>query len=542
MAHPDDLNTLTTRDRRTVGQSAASTTPALTILYHPDVTRIGERVALPPLAVAGGQVAVSRVEPLFGPPRGGSARGLQTPFISRQPIHLLAEPSGGVVISRDGTKTSVRVGESRVMDQFMVPGPAVDLGVVLTVASDVVLLLHRVRADRAPDAPDHGLVGASDALNEVRDRIDLVAGSDAPVLLRGETGSGKELVAKAIHAASARSRGPYVILNLAAVPGQLAASELFGHIEGAFSGAKGKREGYFARADRGVLFLDEVGETPSDVQPLLLRALESGEIQPVGASKVAHVDVRLVSATDADLETMVTAGAFRAPLLYRLANHEIRLPPLRQRKDDIGRLLRHFLLDELTRQGRAQVLQRPLTDPPWLPGPLVARLADHPWPGNVRQLRNVARYLASLREDPTVDDPHLERLLQGPTPERTRPGVPPGGYATGPAPAAPHTQPRFQRPAASGASPSSVTEDQLEAVMRDHDYRLGPAAGVLGMSRPSLNALVDKHPLLRRARSLTAEEIAACAAEHGDDIDKMWRALRVSKRGLTLRMGELGLT
>ena len=174
-------------------------------------------------------------------------------------------------------------------------------------------------------------------------------------------------------------------------PPTLAASELFGHVEGAFSGARGRNVGYFGRADGGTLFLDEIGETPVDVQPTPLRALESGEVQQIGARGVRRVDVRLIAATDADLEGMARAGSFRAPLIYRLATHEIRIPPLRERHDDIGRLLRHFLADELTKAGRVDELRRPPTQDPWLPGPVVERLACYDWPGNVRQLRNVSR-------------------------------------------------------------------------------------------------------------------------------------------------------
>ena len=305
------------------------------------------------------------------------------------------------------------------------------------------------------------------------------------MLVRGETGSGKELVARVIHDAGPRANSPYVVLNLGAIPSTLAASELFGHVDGAFSGARGRNEGYFGRADGGTLFLDEIGETPLDVQPTLLRALETGEVQQIGARGVRRVDVRLVAATDADLEVMARTGGFRAPLIYRLATHEIRIPPLRERRDDIGRLLRHFLVAELTAVGRVDELRRPPPEDPWLPGPVVERLACYSWPGNVRQLRNVARYLAGMPGSPAPNDSGLTRLLAD-----EAPATPPPTKAAAAPP--PITSRR--------ARPSDLDDGQVAAALARHDYRLGPAAKELGISRPSLNGLVEKHPILRRAR------------------------------------------
>src|SRR6185312_10546599 len=197
-------------------------------------------------------------------------------------------------------------------------------GVVLLLADRIALLLHRFQP-LFEAVPRYGLVGESETLLETRRQIRQVADLDVPVLLRGETGTGKELVARAIHQASVRRDRPYLALNMSAIPSSLAASELFGAAKGAFTGADQKKRGYFSRASGGTLFLDEIGEVPPEVQPLLLRALESGEIQPVGAEEIQRVDVRTIAATDSDLEAEIASGRFRAPMLHRLSGYEIRI-------------------------------------------------------------------------------------------------------------------------------------------------------------------------------------------------------------------------
>jgi two-component system nitrogen regulation response regulator NtrX len=244
------------------------------------------------------------------------------------------------------------------------------------------------RRGAARSTPADGLVGQSAAIETLRGEIEAFAAVEAPVLLLGETGTGKELVAQGIHAASRRHRGPFVSVNLGAIPPSLAASELFGAARGAFTGAVQAQDGFFRKAQGGTLFLDEIGETPQEVQASLLRVLEAGEIQPVGAQSALRVDVRVLAATDADLEQRVQAGTFREPLLHRLAGYSIRLPPLRERRDDVGRLLVHFLRQELAATGELDILDRDSPHLLWIKPALVVRLARYDWPGNVRQLRN----------------------------------------------------------------------------------------------------------------------------------------------------------
>ena len=232
-----------------------------------------------------------------------------------------------------------------------------------------------------------GIVGRTPRMCETLDRLRRVAPTDASVLISGETGTGKELAARAVHRLSRRSTRPFVTANLAAMPETLAASELFGHERGAFTGADRMRIGRFEAADSGTLFLDEVGELPRDVQVTLLRALQEGEFERVGATVTRRANVRLVAATNRDLEQALEDGTFRSDLFYRLSVFPIHLPPLRERRDDIGALAEHFLRASAARLARSFTGIEPTS---------LARLCAFDWPGNIRQLQNVIEFSAIL--------------------------------------------------------------------------------------------------------------------------------------------------
>ena len=223
------------------------------------------------------------------------------------------------------------------------------------------------------------MIGASPAMHEIYDQIQRVAATDASVFVVGETGTGKELVARSVHALSARSEGPFVALNCGAIPPTLIESELFGHERGSFTGATERRAGCFERAHRGTLFLDEVAEMPLELQVKLLRALESAEIQRIGGREAIPVDVRLVAATNRDPKRAVQEGLLREDLLYRLLVFPIQLPPLRNRPGDLDLIADHLLAQLNRRDGRRVELTRAARE----------RLRLHRWPGNVRELRNV---------------------------------------------------------------------------------------------------------------------------------------------------------
>ncbi|WP_422099722.1 sigma-54-dependent transcriptional regulator [Variovorax sp.] len=253
------------------------------------------------------------------------------------------------------------------------------------------------------DADDAELIGPSEAMREVHKRIGLAAASAMPVLVLGETGTGKEMVARALHRHSARAGGPFVAINCSAIPKELLESELFGHVRGAFTGATGERPGCFRAADGGVLLLDEIGDMALDVQAKMLRALQEGEVTPLGGHRTVKVDVRVVAATHRDLRAAVREGRFREDLLYRLDVLSIRLPPLRERLADIIPLAEHFL---------RRAVPRDATEPPKsLSAEAARRLLGHPWPGNVRELRNAMERCQALVRHRVIGEADLAAAL-----------------------------------------------------------------------------------------------------------------------------------
>ncbi|MBN6103248.1 sigma-54-dependent Fis family transcriptional regulator [Xanthomonas sp. CFBP 8703] len=257
----------------------------------------------------------------------------------------------------------------------------------------------------APQAPaeDAGaLLGHSAAMRTVHKRIGLAAASDLPVLVSGETGTGKELVARALHRASARAGAAFVAVNCAAIPAELIESELFGYRKGAFSGAVADRPGLIREADGGTLFLDEIGDMPLPMQAKLLRFLQEGEVSPLGGRGAQKVDVRVVAATHRELAQLVADGRFRSDLRYRLNVVPIELPPLRERGDDIVLLAQHFL-------------EEGASAPRTLSAAAQARLRAYPWPGNVRELRNAMQRCQVLVRTPTIEAHDLDEVLAGDT-------------------------------------------------------------------------------------------------------------------------------
>ncbi len=243
-----------------------------------------------------------------------------------------------------------------------------------------------------------GLIGQSPAWKEVVEKIRMVAPADAPVLIEGETGTGKEQVARAIHALSGRAHRPFVALNCSALVTALAESELFGHERGAFTGAVSRRRGRFELANNGSLFLDEIGDMPIDIQPKLLRAIQEKSFERVGGEVTIHADVRIICATHKDLEGLVQEGRFREDLYYRLNVFPIHLPPLRERGDDVFLLADYFLQKLAARLGHERFY---LTDA------ALQYLKSYSWPGNVRELQNTLERAAILCQGSTIDVEHL---------------------------------------------------------------------------------------------------------------------------------------
>jgi DNA-binding NtrC family response regulator len=249
-------------------------------------------------------------------------------------------------------------------------------------------------SEREEEFGHYGIVGKSKAIQEVLHKLELVARSKSTVLITGETGTGKELAARAIHARSAQAEMPLIKVNCAAIPEPLIESELFGHVKGAFTGATANRRGRFALADGGTLFLDEIGTLGSAVQARLLRVLQEREFEPVGSERTTQVDVRVIAATNRDLHAMVAEGRFLEDLYYRLSVIPITLPPLRERPDDIPLLVEHFVRKHAQRTGRPTLGIDPLAR---------ERLAGYHWPGNVRELENTIERAVVLAAGPVID-------------------------------------------------------------------------------------------------------------------------------------------
>jgi formate hydrogenlyase transcriptional activator len=243
------------------------------------------------------------------------------------------------------------------------------------------------------------IVGNSAAFRRVLEIVRIVAATNATVLINGETGTGKELIAEAIHKCSERSHGPFVKVNCAAIPAGLLESELFGHERGAYTGAVTRGIGRFERANRGTLFLDEIGDLPLELQPKILRVIQERQFERLGGAATIHTDVRVICATHRNLIEMIDERQFRADLFYRLSVFPIELPPLRERPEDIHSLVQHFVMDYARR------MQKPITA---IAGQFMAALAHHSWPGNVRELQNFIERSVILSKGPVLNGSQWE--------------------------------------------------------------------------------------------------------------------------------------
>jgi DNA-binding NtrC family response regulator len=345
---------------------------------------------------------------------------------------------GGVLVEDLGSKNGTFVGGARVREAWARPGTTVSLG-----RSTIV-----VRAEEGlgamPGEPLPGVAGASIAMRRIADQVRRLARHSLPVLIAGESGSGKELVARALHDEGPRRDRPFVAINVTALPRELVESELFGHERGAFTGAHAQRLGAFAEAEGGTLFLDEVGDLPLDAQPKLLRALDGYEIRRVGASGGGRRgDVRVVAATHAPLEERVTQGAFRRDLFHRLECFVVHVPPLRDRRGDIAAIARQLLSLLAGDIGRRRLTPA-----------AIARLSAHDWPGNVRELRNaLCRSADAVGRDGIIDASHIDAGLR-----RVRGGGP--------------------------------NREVARALLRDHRGNLSAAARTAGLPRTTFRKLL----------------------------------------------------
>jgi formate hydrogenlyase transcriptional activator len=311
------------------------------------------------------------------------------------------------------------------------------------------------------------LIGSSARFRSVLDQISMVAPVDSAVLIQGETGTGKEVIAQAIHVASPRCHSPFVALNCAAIPSALLESELFGHERGAFTGAVAQTIGRFQSANRGTLFLDEVGDLPLELQPKLLRVLQERQVEPLGGNRTIQVDVRVIAATNQDLWRMVQERKFRADLYFRLHVFPIMLPPLRERMEDIPSLVEHFVSKFAKQQGK-------IID--CIPDDVLGELIRHDWPGNIRELQNVIECAVILTTGRALKL-HLGELRRQnpePAPARTLDGA---------------------------------KRAHILATLRETNWIIGGrrgAAALLGLPRTTLITMMRRHGIARENLGLPA--------------------------------------
>lgn len=363
-----------------------------------------------------------------------------------------------IILTGQGTiQTAVQAMKLGASDYLTKPFPLGDLEQRCRLAWERCLLQKENRQLKAiieRSQPKVEIVGASDRMQEVFRLVERVAPTDKPVLIQGESGTGKELVARAIQLNSSRSREPFVTVNCAALPEQLIESELFGHQKGAFTGATSEKPGLFEVADRGTLFIDEIGELPLASQPKLLRVLEDGSLRRVGSHKERRVNVRIIAATNRDLASAVEAGDFRQDLYYRINVMSLQLPPLRERADDMPPLIDHFL-------GKG-----------WEIEPDARRaLLNYRWPGNVRQLINTIERATVLADDQTITVDDLPREVVE-------------GAQTAPASASCESQ-RLDE----------IERSHIQEVLKRERGNKARAARALGIHRRKLYRLLERYNL-----------------------------------------------
>lgn len=530
--------------------------PCLTIIYHNHLERIGDRLIMSELP-HGGLVKVGRTSPRFTSVKSAwSGHPIKDTCVSRSPF-VLSMKNDHVRLDRADCRSDIEV-DGHPLDQHVDLSPAnLQEGVVLLLARRVVLLLHLYEPPNQslstpPSDSNWGIIGHNPGIQKLRQDLGNVAPYDVPVLLRGESGTGKELAAAAIHQLSPRRDLAFISVNMGALPPSLATTELFGAHRGAYTGATQSQEGYFRKAHQGTLFLDEIGDTPPEIQVALLRVLETKEVIALGAQKPYRVDTRIIAATDADLDAQMASGEFREQLMHRLAGYEIWLPPLRQRRDDIGHLLIYFLRQELEHMGGEHRLESNVEE--WLPAKVVATLTAYHWPGNVRELKNIVKQLLihnRRNEVIGLTESLLRRFSKARPSEEFPASDPPPRPKSSMTLHKPMEESEeefaYRRPAKefeeefAPRKPREISEEEIAETYRAHRYVLVATAKALRISRGSLYNRIQSSPYLRLPSDLTSEEIQAAHITCEGNLEKMVDHLGVSKTALRRRLKELRL-
>jgi len=551
----------------------------LRLLYHSDLSRLGA-VSLRATVADSEWLTIGRGAPFFAPLGSHEpSDSLDDPQVSRKQLHIrwcadIQRFEVDTVASAKRPLFEVSLDPSQPATVSRITGPTLLAPGSCVAIGDRVLLGLELGDTRGPRVDRMGLVGESDVVWALRDEVRSVAQFGRPALVIGPTGAGKELVARALHLHGPRSSRPFVAVNCAALPEKLVESTLFGHKRGAFTGADTDEPGLFRAADGGILFLDELGELPLAIQPKLLRVLQDGVVAPVGAHDGRRVDVRVVAATNRDLDALVRAGALREDLYHRLSTHVLRVPPLADRRFDIPELFVHMLrrlrvdhpsLDWLWSRGREWQQAVPIA--------FMADLLRRGFQGNVRELENYVERTARQNLTPGAfrapDPPSLASasfvLPSGsiipPAPDARgsleEPRVPEAilraaGETLGLAhktvlkllpPAllvalSAEAQQRQSSVAEQTATLRARASQSLVTLLEAHDYNQSGLASALGTSRTTLIKLMDDLHV-PRATDLTPDAIALARSQTGDDLAAAARLLGVSSGALKRRLAIL---
>ena len=491
----------------------------LTIVFHPDTSRIGETAVFE--KPRGARVRVlGRDSPGFARPESGSTQliPLNDCYVSREALQFRYS-DGSVCIQRKSSSSRARIGASELSSEIRLSQSQLNVGVAIVLGGRVVVLLRRaVQLTRSVNGSNQGhqsLGGSSAYMSQLKDQISALAMTNLDILIQGETGTGKELVAEAVHAASEWGSQKMIAVNMAAIPAALASSLLFGSVKGAFTGADKASQGYFRQAQGSTLFLDEIGDTQEEIQAQLLRALQQREIQVVGG-RVEKVKLRVISATDAQLEDQ--SGNFKSALRHRLAESEIVLLPLRQHPEDIGELLFTFVKRAMKTLGREQVLpnEHSTANEVAMWADLFHQFVMYAWPGNIRELHNYAQQVALSSEFSAVIPQSIEaRLPQfGPA------------QGSGKSPEREITQARSE----------DYSDSEFLEGYKNARYEVQRTARQLGISRQAVYRRILESPGLSLASELSDEQVRTVLENYGDDLSAAAMQLKVSRAALRERI------